>query len=202
MKTLSRRSLKPQALGHKPSAEAHAPSVTPSSLCQRSIALELAPDGNAVFSRSTTKRRDPRRSYRAASAVALATAKAAPSWLALDRPVAPPEPFSAPGRSQRCLAPLPRLAPAVAPQPLPRLTTMREAHCGGGERNRTDDLLLAKQALSQLSYTPANSGSARVGRAVATAALLRRGSHSARASLLPRHRAVAGALLGTVSLSR
>src|SRR5689334_18024072 len=26
---------------------------------------------------------------------------------------------------------------------------------GGGERNRTDDLLLAKQALSQLSYTPA-----------------------------------------------
>ena len=27
---------------------------------------------------------------------------------------------------------------------------------GGGERNRTDDLLLAKQALSQLSYTPDN----------------------------------------------
>jgi hypothetical protein len=27
---------------------------------------------------------------------------------------------------------------------------------GGGERNRTDDLLLAKQALSQLSYTPLN----------------------------------------------
>jgi hypothetical protein len=27
---------------------------------------------------------------------------------------------------------------------------------GGGERDRTDDLLLAKQALSQLSYTPAN----------------------------------------------
>ena len=25
---------------------------------------------------------------------------------------------------------------------------------GGGERNRTDDLLLAKQALSRLSYTP------------------------------------------------
>jgi hypothetical protein len=25
---------------------------------------------------------------------------------------------------------------------------------GGGERIRTDDLLLAKQALSQLSYTP------------------------------------------------
>ena len=25
---------------------------------------------------------------------------------------------------------------------------------GGGERDRTDDLLLAKQALSHLSYTP------------------------------------------------
>src|SRR5215469_545901 len=29
---------------------------------------------------------------------------------------------------------------------------------GGGERDRTDDLLLAKQALSQLSYTPASEG--------------------------------------------
>ena len=29
-----------------------------------------------------------------------------------------------------------------------------EARAGGGERNRTDDLLLAKQALSRLSYTP------------------------------------------------
>ena len=28
---------------------------------------------------------------------------------------------------------------------------------GGGERDRTDDLLLAKQALSQLSYTPVYS---------------------------------------------
>ena len=27
---------------------------------------------------------------------------------------------------------------------------------GGGERDRTDDLLRAKQALSQLSYTPPN----------------------------------------------
>ena len=26
--------------------------------------------------------------------------------------------------------------------------------CGGGERDRTDDPLLAKQVLSQLSYTP------------------------------------------------
>jgi hypothetical protein len=30
------------------------------------------------------------------------------------------------------------------------------AYCGGGERDRTDDLLLAKQALSQLSYTPSD----------------------------------------------
>ena len=30
----------------------------------------------------------------------------------------------------------------------------RRAKTGGGERDRTDDLLLAKQALSQLSYTP------------------------------------------------
>jgi hypothetical protein len=29
---------------------------------------------------------------------------------------------------------------------------------GGGERDRTDDLLLAKQALSQLSYTPMRLG--------------------------------------------
>lgn len=28
---------------------------------------------------------------------------------------------------------------------------------GGGERDRTDDILLAKQALSQLSYTPINA---------------------------------------------
>ncbi len=31
----------------------------------------------------------------------------------------------------------------------------RRSLTGGGERDRTDDLLLAKQALSQLSYTPA-----------------------------------------------
>ena len=31
---------------------------------------------------------------------------------------------------------------------------MVEVPNGGGERDRTDDLLLAKQALSQLSYTP------------------------------------------------
>ena len=31
---------------------------------------------------------------------------------------------------------------------------LNSACSGGGERDRTDDLLLAKQALSQLSYTP------------------------------------------------
>ena len=31
-------------------------------------------------------------------------------------------------------------------------------YVGGGERDRTDDLLLAKQALSQLSYTPDKTG--------------------------------------------
>ena len=30
----------------------------------------------------------------------------------------------------------------------------RPVAIGGGDRDRTDDLLLAKQALSQLSYTP------------------------------------------------
>ena len=30
-------------------------------------------------------------------------------------------------------------------------------YSGGGERDRTDDLLRARQALSQLSYTPTES---------------------------------------------
>ena len=34
------------------------------------------------------------------------------------------------------------------------LNTKLLSGIGGGERDRTDDLLLAKQALSQLSYTP------------------------------------------------
>ena len=38
-----------------------------------------------------------------------------------------------------------------APDPLASLHPLKD---GGGERDRTDDLLLAKQALSQLSYTP------------------------------------------------
>ncbi len=35
----------------------------------------------------------------------------------------------------------------------------RQYLTGGGDRNRTDDLLLAKQALSQLSYTPGSEAS-------------------------------------------
>ena len=38
--------------------------------------------------------------------------------------------------------------------PPPALESGGAAKAGGGERDRTDDLLLAKQALSQLSYTP------------------------------------------------
>jgi hypothetical protein len=34
------------------------------------------------------------------------------------------------------------------------ISRMPLSFIGGAERDRTDDLLLAKQALSQLSYTP------------------------------------------------
>src|SRR5260221_2079757 len=54
-------------------------------------------------------------------------------------------PRSAPGRSRGCCA----TAAAVDTN-----DALRRSVGGGGERNRTDDLLLAKQALSQLSYTP------------------------------------------------
>ena len=33
-------------------------------------------------------------------------------------------------------------------------SSLRKKRLGGGERDRTDDPLLAKQVLSQLSYTP------------------------------------------------
>ena len=63
---------------------------------------------------------------------------------------------------------------------------------GGGERNRTDDLLLAKQALSQLSYTPSVlSGKAAQNHGAAPAAPLRRESRQAAAgaAALPARRA-------------
>ena len=49
-----------------------------------------------------------------------------------------------------------RLAPGDRPVSVIRCPRCRPlgARAGGGERNRTDDLLLAKQALSRLSYTP------------------------------------------------
>ena len=50
----------------------------------------------------------------------------------------------------------PRQTPVLAGSLMQRLSRGRKPRCGrgGGERIRTDDLLLAKQALSQLSYTP------------------------------------------------
>ena len=54
--------------------------------------------------------------------------------------------------------PAPNLAPssrtAAAAVSARLVKAARLAKAGGGERNRTVDLLLAKQALSQLSYTP------------------------------------------------
>ena len=65
-----------------------------------------------------------------------------------------------PHPSERGALPTPRSRGARAP--LPRATRrFASVGGGGGERNRTDDLLLAKQALSQLSYTPSASGEAR-----------------------------------------
>ncbi len=63
---------------------------------------------------------------------------------------APPKPAT-PRRG-----PLKTASPNVArPHRSPRQRCpMAEAPDGGGERDRTDDLLLAKQALSHLSYTP------------------------------------------------
>ena len=36
----------------------------------------------------------------------------------------------------------------------PLFSLLRQLKVGGGERDRTDDLLVANQVLSQLSYTP------------------------------------------------
>ncbi len=83
-------------------------------------------------------------------------------------------------RSRGASAPLSRLATNAALQrsrgcsrgasaaaaPGDELRSLR----GGGDRNRTDDLLLAKQALSQLSYTPSVSSEAQ-NRVAAPAAL-------------------------------
>lgn len=44
---------------------------------------------------------------------------------------------------------------------LPSLHRIFRSVTGGGERDRTDDPLLAKQVLSQLSYTPLRFGEAK-----------------------------------------
>ena len=49
-------------------------------------------------------------------------------------------------------------APAGGLCPGSAVPALPQENPGGGERIRTDDLLLAKQALSQLSYTPENDG--------------------------------------------
>ena len=51
-------------------------------------------------------------------------------------------------------APPARFPDGVSPNASPSVAHPRRSAGGGGERIRTDDLLLAKQALSQLSYTP------------------------------------------------
>jgi hypothetical protein len=53
----------------------------------------------------------------------------------------------------------------------------REVNDGGGERDRTDDPLLAKQVLSQLSYTPFLALVGLVGFEPTTPALSRRCSN-------------------------
>ncbi len=57
-----------------------------------------------------------------------------------------------PGRNQPIS--INQSSPSVRGQWL--VTNHQSPSAGGGERNRTDDLLLAKQALSRLSYTPGN----------------------------------------------
>ncbi len=57
---------------------------------------------------------------------------------------------------ERCFAAFAQCSRGAS-APLPHVdmnATPRRSVGGGGDRNRTDDLLLAKQALSQLSYTP------------------------------------------------
>ena len=54
-----------------------------------------------------------------------------------------------------------RVPPRTA-RHMTKVTVRIHQGIGGGERDRTDDLLLAKQALSQLSYTPVMVGLRRV----------------------------------------
>ena len=47
-----------------------------------------------------------------------------------------------------------RLPRAAATNPSPRVSQRADTKLGGADRDRTDDPLLAKQVLSQLSYSP------------------------------------------------
>jgi hypothetical protein len=110
-------------------------SITPSSHCQRSIASTAAP---ANFFLLPIPRRSHERSSDAAPAVCAANRES-----------------RAPPVKRLCLHRAALGATRVAPgaarhKTMPRIVLVG----GGGERNRTVDLLLAKQALSQLSYTP------------------------------------------------
>jgi hypothetical protein len=67
---------------------------------------------------------------------------------------APPQSSAAVSQSSPSLGHAPR-APTADPAAAPVVPRGAALPVGGGERIRTDDLLLAKQALSQLSYTPA-----------------------------------------------
>ena len=70
--------------------------------------------------------------------------------------------------------------PVTKSVPLPRWLPIESSPArpwrlpGGGERDRTDDLLLAKQALSQLSYTPRAKGGGSCAREGAARAARRR----------------------------
>jgi hypothetical protein len=57
---------------------------------------------------------------------------------------------------------LPRAARRPRPSPKTRRDVARELEPGGADRDRTDDLRLAKPALSQLSYSPGLVGQGRV----------------------------------------
>src|SRR5215469_3774325 len=72
---------------------------------------------------------------------------------------APPGAQLAPSLAKR----QPRQTPVLSGLLTQPLSQARKPGCGrgGGERIRTDDLLLAKQALSQLSYTPSGTSWAR-----------------------------------------
>ena len=148
MKTLFRRSSQLSAYSCQPKTS----SVTPSSLCQRSIASGICCRQTLLLPIPTERCNASFVSRGVSGCACNRESRSVP----ISRLSCSQEPFSALSRSRDSFA----IADAA------RDNARSALRGGGGERNRTDDLLLAKQALSQLSYTPANSGSARVCRAV------------------------------------